>query len=92
MVGPELLVDGRIHEHVQLGETDIGASGVPVGADGDGGQHGGVQPVPHGIDDGHVQDVVVQGVAEAVTRDVVGRLEDSGHRDLRCDHGQRGQQ
>ena len=42
--------------------------------------------------DGHVEDVAVEGVVEAVSRHVVGGLQDSGHGDPRHDHGRRREQ
>lgn len=92
MVGPELLGDRPVHERVDLGQADAGTSGVPVGPDGDGRHRGGVQAVAHRVDHGHVQDVFVEGVVEAVACDVVGGLQDSGDRDLRVGHRQRRQQ
>lgn len=70
----------------------VGAPGVPVGAHGDGGQHGGVQAVAHSVDHGQVQDVVVEGVVQAVPGDVLGGFEDPGDGDLRRRHGERWQQ
>jgi len=52
----------------------------------------GAQPVAHGVDHGHVQDVVVEGVVEAVPGNVIGRFEGAGDRDLRGVHHQRRQE
>ena len=65
---------------------------MPVGADGQGRHEGGAQPVAHRVDHGQVQDVVVEGVVEAVPGNVVGRFEGAGDGDLRRGHHQRRQQ
>jgi hypothetical protein len=63
-----------------------------AGRDGDGCHRGGVQVVAHRVDHGHVQDVVVEGVVEAVAGDSVGGLQDACHLNLGHGHRQRWQQ
>jgi len=65
---------------------------MPIGSDGDGGHHRRVQAVAHGIDDRHVQGVVVEGVVEAVPGHVVCGLQDPGDGNLRVRHDERRQQ
>lgn len=43
-----------------------------------------VQAVAHGVDDGDMEDVVIEGTVEAVPPNVVGGFEDPGDRELRC--------
>lgn len=92
VVRTELLCHSGVHEGIDLRQPGSEAAGVAVGADGHGGHGGRVQTVPHRVDHGHVEDVVVERVVEAVARHVVGGFQDSGHGDARHDHGQRRQQ
>ena len=92
LVGPELLLDDRVHQPVQASEPNVGPPGVAVGADSERREHGSVQAVAHRVYDGEVDNVIVDRVVEAVTSDVIGGLEDPGQRDLRGDHGHRGKQ
>src|SRR6202012_1604403 len=69
---------GRVDGDVGLVEGRALAPGVAGGADGQAGQHGGVDAVPHAVDDREVDDAVVDGVVEDVAGDVVGGLEDPG--------------
>lgn len=91
VVGPELPRDDIVHDRVLLGRADEDAPGMTVGA-GHGRHHGGVQAVAHRVDHGRVQDVVVEGVVEAVAGGAVGGFQDAGHLDLRHGHRRRRQQ
>ena len=89
-VWPELLVDGRVHQPVQLGEPEVGPPGMPVDADDERGENGRVQAVAHRVDDRQVHDVVIDRVLEAVPCDVVGGLEIPASATCGGEHGQRG--
>jgi hypothetical protein len=86
LLGSELVVDGLIQLPVQVREPGIGSPGMLVVADGESREHGGVPSVAHRVNDGQVQNVVVDRVVEAVASDVVGGLEDCCQRDPRDDH------
>ena len=66
-----------VHVHVEVGQGRVGPPAVPIRRQHDGGHRGRLQPVAHGVEDRQVQDVVVEGVVEAVATHVVGGLEDS---------------
>ena len=48
---------------------------MAVRTDQEGGQDGAVQAMPHGVEDGEVEDARVEGVVETVAADLVGGFE-----------------
>src|SRR5215212_4261337 len=78
LTGSQLRGDRHVDLHGEVGQVESVAAGVPIGADRDGGQHGGGEPVPDGVDDQQVDHAAVDRVVEGVTTDLVGRLQAAG--------------
>ncbi|MFD5539059.1 PP2C family protein-serine/threonine phosphatase [Streptomyces sp. NPDC127079] len=75
-----------------LRQADADAPGMPVGSDDHRGHRGGVQSVAHRVDHGHMQDIAVEGVVEAVAGHVVGGFQHPGQLDPGRGHRRRWQQ
>jgi len=75
---------------VGVGQAAAGAAGVAAGGDGQRGQLGALQPVPHPVEHRDPGAAGVDGVVDGVASDLVGPFEGAGNRDLVAGERQRG--
>ena len=74
----------RVGQARLVGEPATTAARVAQRADDDSGQHGRVDRMAHGVGHREVQRVALDREVERVARDVAGRLQPGGERELRC--------
>lgn len=71
-----------------VGQVGSFAPRAAQSANKQGGDEGGMDVVAHGVGDGHVQGVAVEGVIEGVAGDLFGRDQLAGDRELWCFTGE----
>ena len=81
-----------VDERGGVGQGSVGAAGVAVRRDGQGGELGAAQAMSHAVEDGDPRPAGVHGVVDRVARDLIGRLQSGGDGHLVAGEGQRRQQ